>query len=204
MKLNQKVIITIGREYGSGGRVIAEKLSKDLNIPCFDKNLLSKIAKDHGFDEAVLESSDERLANPFFDPYTAYSIGTGAFSERLYLLQAKLIREEADKGSAIFVGRCANDILRNYQHLVNIFIFAPKNDRINRIMEVEKIDDSIAADKIVRRTDKSRKSYYQFYTDKKWGSVEGMDLLINSSELGIDGSVRLIEAYLKEKGYLVE
>lgn len=197
MKLNQKVLITIGREYGSGGHAVAVQLSKDLDIPFFDKNLLAKIAKEHGYDEAVLESSDERLTNPFFDPYS-----TGSVTERLYPLQCDIIREEADKGSAIFVGRCANDVLRNYPNVVNIFIFADRNDRISRIMDVEHIDDSIAAEKIVKRIDKTRKSYYQFYTDKKWGSVEGMDLLLNSSMLGIEGTVHLIEAYLREKGYL--
>ncbi len=199
MKLNQKVLITIGREYGSGGHAVAAKLSEDLGIPLFDKNILSKIAAEHGYDESVLESSDERLTNPFFDPYT-----TGSVSERLYPLQCDIIREEADKGSAIFVGRCANDVLRNYQNVVNVFVFADRNDRISRIMDVENIDDPVAADKIVKRIDKTRKSYYQFYTDKKWGSVEGMDLLLSSSMLGIDGTVHVIEAYLREKGYLDE
>lgn len=202
MKLTKKVLITIGREYGSGGREIAEILSKDLEIPLFDRNMISMIAKKHGFDEDVLTSEDERLANPFFEPYVPYGIETGALSERLFSMQSKIIREEADKGPAIFVGRCADDVLSKYPDVVNIFIFAPHEDRIERIMKNESIDDSLAADKIVRRIDKTRKSYYQFYTDKKWGSSQGMDLMINSSALGTLGTAHLIEFYLKEKGYL--
>lgn len=204
MKLQQKILITIGREYGSGGRAIAEALGSDLDIPVFDKNMLAIIAKDHGFNEDVLLSSDERLSNPFFDPYTPYSVNTGAISERLYVLQSKIIKEKADKGSAIFVGRCANDVLRDYENVINLFIYAPRNDRIRRIMEAEQIEDSLAADKILRRTDKTRRSYYQFYTDKKWGTTEGMDFMINSSLLGIEGTVHLIEALLKEKGVLTD
>ncbi len=134
MKLTQKVLITIGREYGSGGRMIAEALGKDLDIPVFDKNMITMIAEKHGFDEADLESDDERLSNPFFEPYIAYGVDTASRSSRLYALQAQIIREEANKGSAIFVGRCADDVLQNYPCLVNIFIYAPRLDRIKRIM----------------------------------------------------------------------
>lgn len=202
MKLNHKVLITVGREYGSGGRVISETLGKDLNIPVFDKNMIAMIAKEHGLDEDILTSSDERLSNPFFEPYSPYNANSGSISERLFLMQSKIIQEKAKEGSAIFVGRCADEVLREYEDVIRIFIFAPRNDRIKRIMEVEDIADVLAADKIVKRTDKARKSYYQFYTDRKWGSIDGMDLMINSSALGIEESVHLIEDFLRRKGYL--
>lgn len=202
MKLTHKVLITIGREYGSGGRAIAEALGRDLDIPVLDKNMLSTIEKKHGLDKNALEASDERLSNPFFDPYSPYGLDSGAISERLFALQSDLIREQADKGSAVFVGRCANDVLRNYDDLVNIFIFAPKEERIRRIMSIRHLKDEAAAEKFIRRTDKTRRSYYQFYTDKKWGSRDGMDLMINSAVLGVEGTVGYIEDFLKRKGYL--
>lgn len=202
MKLEKKLLIAIGREYGSGGRVIAEELGKRLDIPVFDKNMISMIAKKHGFDEDTLTSEDERLSSPFLEPYIPYGLNSGALSERLFTLQSKIIREEADKGSAIFVGRCADDILKKYDGLVRIFIYAPRNDRIARIMEREQIEDNLAADKIVKRTDKARKSYYQFYTDKKWESYASRDLMINSAVLGIDGTVDLILSFLKGAGYI--
>jgi cytidylate kinase len=173
-----------------------------MNIPIFDKNMLSIIAQKHGYSEDALASSDERLGNPFFEPYPSFGLDTGSISDKLYIMQSEIIREEANRGSAIFIGRCANDILEKYDDVVNIFIYAPKAIRLQRIMEVEDISDSSAAEKILRRTDKSRRSYYQFYTDKKWGSSEGMDLLINSASLGIDGSVHLIEDYLRLRGYI--
>lgn len=201
MKLIKKTLITIGREYGSGGRATAEALSRDLNIPVFDKNMISMIAKKHGYDEDALIASDEHLSNPFFEPYSPYGLDTGSISERLFIAQSEIIREEAKKGSAIFVGRCANDVLRKEEGLVNVFIYAPKVKRIERIMSIENIADSLAADKIVRRTDKGRRSYYQFYTDKKWGSTDDMDLMINSGPLGIDGTVGVIEDYLVRRGF---
>lgn len=202
MKLLKKVIITIGREYGSGGKAIAEALAKDLGIKLYDKNLIELIAERHNIDPDVLEATDERISNPFFDPYISYGIDTASRSSRLFALQSNIIREAANEGSAIFVGRCANDILWEYPDVVRIFIYAPKLDRIQRIMVKEGIAEDLAAEKIIRRMDKARRSYYQFYTDKKWGSSEGMDLLINSSVLGIEGTAGLIEDFLARKGYI--
>jgi len=204
MRLTKKVQICIGREYGSGGHAVAEKLGKDLNINVYDKNLISMIAKKHELDENALHDSDERLANPFFEPYSPYGVETGTISERLYMLQAEIIREEAAKGSSVFVGRCANDILRNEPNLVSLFIYAPKPYRIERIMRIEDIHDSSAAEKIIRRADKTRRAYYQFYTDKRWGTSEGMDLLLNSASLGVDGCVKAIEHYLVLRGMAEE
>jgi cytidylate kinase len=164
--------------------------------------MITMIAEKHGFDEADLESDDERLSNPFFEPYIAYGVDTASRSSRLYALQAQIIREEANKGSAIFVGRCADDVLQNYPCLVNIFIYAPRLDRIKRIMVVEGIADNLAADKIVRRIDKTRRAYYQFYTDQKWGAPENKDLMLNSSALGLEESVKFIEDFLERLGYL--
>ena len=202
MKLLKKVIITIGREYGSGGKAIAEALAKDLGIKLYDKNLIELIAERHNIDPDVLEATDERISNPFFDPYISYGIDTASRSSRLFALQSNIIREAANEDSAIFVGRCANDILWEYPDVIRIFIYAPKLDRIQRIMVKEGIAEDLAAEKIVRRMDKARRSYYQFYTDKKWGSSEGMDLLINSSVLGIEGTAVLIEDFLVRKGYI--
>lgn len=204
MKLAKKINITIGREYGSGGHAIAEKLGEKLNIPVYDKNILSLASEKSGVVETQLENEDERLSNPFFEPYVPYGIDTGSLSERLFVTQSKIIREKAGSESCIFVGRCSDDVLREWDDCIHIYIYAPRIDRIKRIMEVEDISDSLAAEKILRKIDKQRRSYYQFYTDRKWGSTEGKDLMINSSTLGIDGCVNLILSYLYEKGYLSE
>ena len=202
MKLLKKVLITIGREYGSGGKAIAETLGKDLDVKVYDKNLIEMISERHNIDPDVLEATDEHISNPFFDPYISYGIDTASRSSRLFALESNIIREAANEGPAIFVGRCANDILWEFPDVVNIFVYAPKADRVARIMMKEGIAEDLAAEKIIRRMDKARRSYYQFYTDKKWGSTEGMDLMINSSALGIEGSVGLIEDFLARKGYI--
>lgn len=201
IKVKKKVLITIGREYGSAGHIVARQLGIQLDIPVFDKNLLSIIAKKHGLDEHSLIPSDEKIGSLFFDAYAPYSVESGSISERLFAMQADIIREEADKGSAIFVGRCANDVLRKYDDVISIFIFAPKPARIDYIMKTDNIADAATAEKIIRRNDKGRRSYYQFYTDKKWGTTDGMDLLLNSATLGIDGCVAAIENYLVLRGY---
>ena len=202
MKLTKKMVLTIGREYGSGGRVIAETVGKALNIPVYDKNMLADIAKQSGMAEDRLKDEDERLSNPFFEPYIPYGIDTGSVGERLFTSQSNLIRKKAANESCIFVGRCSDDVLREYDDCFHVYIFAPRVDRIKRIMEVEDIADSLAAEKILKKMDKQRKSYYQFYTDRRWGSTEGKDLMINSSASGIEGAADLILSFLVIKGYV--
>ena len=155
VKLAKKVLITLGREYGSAGHIVAERLGRKLDIPVFDKNLITIIAKKHGLDESTLLSSDERIGSLFFDSYAPYGPESGSVSERLFIMQSNIIKQEADKGSAIFVGRCANDILRKYDDVLNFFIFAPKAARISYIMEADDIADAAAAEKIIRRMDKA-------------------------------------------------
>ena len=201
MKLLKKVLITIGRQYGSGGHAIAEKLGQELEIPFYDRNMIAMIAKKHGLDEEALHLDDEKLSSPFLDPYFSYGVDTASRSSRLYSMQAEIIREQADKGSAIFVGRCADDVLRDYENLVNIFIFAPREDRLKRLMDTEGITDPAAIDRLERRVEKARRAYYQFYTDQRWGDKAGKDLMINSSALGYDGTAELILNFLKMKGY---
>ena len=202
MKVCHKFLLTIGREYGCSGKKIADIIGEDLGVPVFDRNLIAMIAKKHGYDETALTDSDEKVTIPFFEPYSSYGSDIATLPEQLFTHQAQIIKEEADKGPAIFIGRCANDILRHYDDLVNVFLYAPKPWRIEQIMQAEDIEDSTAAEKIVRRIDKTRRSYYQFYTDKKWGSTEGMDMLINVSTVGVDGVVAMIEALLKQRGYI--
>ncbi|MDO4805222.1 MAG: cytidylate kinase-like family protein [Lachnospiraceae bacterium] len=202
MKLSKNFHVTIGREYGSGGKAIAEALGEDLGIKVFDKNIIQMISEQHNIDPDVLEATDEHISNPFFDPYISYGIDTASRSSRLFALQSRIIRDAANEGPAIFVGRCADDILWEFPDVVNIFIYAPKADRVKRIMKKENITEDLAAEKIIRRMDKARRTYYQFYTDKKWGTPEGMDLMINSSALGIEGTVGLIEDFLILKGYI--
>lgn len=202
MELKKKLIITIGREYGSSGKVIAEKLGEILSIPVYDKNMLTIAAKQSGIKEDYLESEDERLTNPLFEPYIPFGMDNGSMGERLFDIQRRIMKEKAETSSCIFVGRCSDQILSEYENTFHFYVYAPRIARIKRIMEVEKIAECGAAEKILKKVDKQRKSYYQFFTDQKWGSTEGKDMMLNSGTLGIDGVVQVILDFLKVKGYV--
>lgn len=205
MKLKKKVLITIGREYGSGGKAIADMLGKVLDIPVYDKNILYMLAEKTGLSEKFLEDEDERKRIPFYDTYMPLGNSQyGSLNEHMFTAQCGLIREKAQEGSGIFVGRCADQVLRRFDEAFHFFVFAPRADRLARIMDIEQINEVEAGNKILKKVDKQRRSYYQFYTDKKWGHSEGMDMLINSSTLGYEGAVNLILHFLKEKGYVEE
>jgi len=197
--MNQKVVITIGREFGSGGREIGEKLAKKLGIAYYDRNILDLVAQKSGIDKKYLEVEDEKASNPFDEPYVPHWLDTGTLSERLFRMQSKIIKEKAQEESCVIVGRCSDVILREREDAFHIFVFAPIEYRIDRVMELFQIDDRERARKIVKKADKARKTYYQYYTDEKWGSREGKDLLINSSTCGINGTVEMIIKLLEEK-----
>ncbi|SHJ49963.1 cytidylate kinase-like family protein [Hespellia stercorisuis] len=189
---NKKIVITIGREYGSGGHAIAELIAKQLDIPLYDRNILALASSETGIEENELLDGDERVINPFFEPYFANRYDFNTVSDKLYLTQAKIIREKASEGSCIFVGRCSDYVLADTEDCYHFFIWAPKAARIARIMKEEDIKSEAAAEKILKMIDRQRKSYYQLYTDRKWGSYIGKDMVINSSTLGIAGTAQLI------------
>ncbi|MDD2969049.1 MAG: cytidylate kinase-like family protein [Lachnospiraceae bacterium] len=199
--MDKKVVITIGREFGSGGREIGEKLAEKLKIAYYDRNILDLVAQKSGIDKKYLETEDEKASNPFDEPYVPHWLDTGTLSERLFRMQSKLIREKAEEESCVVVGRCSDVLLRERTDAFHIFVFAPFEYRVNRAMELFQIEDREKAEKVVKKADKARKTYYQYYTDEKWGSRNGKDLLINSSTCGIDGSVEMIIKLLEEKGY---
>lgn len=188
----KRMIITIGREYGSGGHEIGEKLAKRLGIGFYDKNLIELAAKHSGLDETVLHSNDEKAPSLFASPYMP------TISDQLYLAQSEIIQKLAKEESFVIVGRCSNAIL-DRKDTLNIFIYAPLKNRIDRIMDRYLIDSPDKARKEILRTDKIRRSYYQYYSDYQWGSREGFDLLIDSSMFGVDGTVDIIESIARKR-----
>ncbi len=190
-------IITIGRQYGSGGREIAKLLASRLDIPLYDKEILTEAAKSSGFSEQTFEMFDESKESMLY-----YALTTGSMygmelplPVQLCLEQFRAIGEVAQKGPCIIVGRCANYVLRDQPNVLSIFIHAPKVKRIDRICRLQNMTDA-EAEKQIRITDKRRAAYYQHYTDWKWGDAEGYDLSINSAKTGIGGAVNLIEQYI--------
>lgn len=201
-------IVTIGRQYGSGGREIGEKLAKRLNIPFYDKDLLSRAAKESGFCQEMIENHDERPTNSFLynlvmDTYS-FGYNSSSFvdmpiSHKVFLAQFDTIKKIASEGPCVIVGRCADYALHDYQNCLHLFILADRDLRVKRIME--RYDDVTSEQKaidMITKKDKQRQSYYNYYSSKKWGRSESYDLSINSGVLGIDGSVKLITQFVED------
>lgn len=194
--MDKKVIITISRTFGSGGHDIGEKLAKELGVPFYDKNLLKLMSDKTGISEEGLENADEKLLNRFTDTYSiawGQDYGTNVY---LYKVQKNLIRELADQGSCVIVGRLADWILRDNPDLLRVFIMAQDKYRVNRIVEREKVTER-QAEKLIRQMDKLRGSYYSFFTDGKWDGLENKDIVINSSLRGIDGTVNILKSVVE-------
>jgi cytidylate kinase len=193
------IVVTIGREYGSGGHEIGEKLAKELGFSFYDKELLKIVSEKSGIQEQVLQKADEVTSNPLFAPYYPPSIDPGSLNDRLFKMQSDLIREKADAENCVIVGRCANYVLEDRENVIRVFIYADIEKRINRIMSRHGIADRDVAIKLIKKTDKNRRSYYQFYSEMKWGRTEGQDIMINSGLLGIDGTVALLKTLVEKK-----
>lgn len=193
-------IITIGRQFGSAGREIGEKVAAHFGIPCYDKELLSRAAKESGFCEEMIETHDERPTNSFLYNLVmdTYSFGYNAssfvdmpISHKIFLAQFDTIKKIASEGPCVIVGRCADYALSEFDNAVHLFIYGDEDKKVKRIMGKYNLTESKAREMIVKK-DKQRQSYYNYYSSKKWGRADSYDLCINSSLLGIDGTAKLI------------
>ena len=199
-------IITIGRQFGSAGREIGEKVAEYFGIKCYDKELLTRAAQESGFCEEMLKNHDERPTNSFLynlvmDTYT-FGYNSSSFvdmpiSHKVFMAQFDTIKKIAEEEPCVIVGRCADYALQEFKNCLNIFIYADEKSKIRRIMEKYDISDDKAKDMMIKK-DKQRQSYYNYYSTKKWGRADSYDLCINSSVLGIDGTVKLITQYITE------
>jgi cytidylate kinase len=198
-----KHIVTISRQFASGGRAIGEQLADRLGVKCYDKELISIAAKESGIDPEVFNEVDEKAANSLL-----YSLSMGLYSfggsygsgqlpvnDKLYLLQHRIIRDIADQGPCVFVGRCADYVLKDRSDVVNIFICADMDYRIKRAVEQKEVKEN-KAEQVIIKTDKSRANYYNFYSGKKWGVSDNYDLCINRTGLSDSQVVSIIESYL--------
>lgn len=201
----EKFIVTIGRQFGSGGRAIGEKLAEKLGVSFYDKELISIAAKESGMDPEVFDGVDEKAANSLLYSLSMgmYSFGSGfsamgdlPVNDKLYLLQHKIIKEIADKESCVIVGRCADYVLRDNPDCVNVFIYANMSFRKEQSVKKHGIEEA-RAEHIINKTDKNRANYYSFYSGQKWGMAENYDLCIDSSKLSEDNIVELIAEYIK-------
>lgn len=192
----EKKIITIGRQFGSGGREIGKKLSERLGIPYYDKEILSEAAKKSGLSESLFEKHDEKPSGSFL---YALAMGVNNLGQayqkplllEMYLAQFDAIKKMAEKGEGIFIGRCSDYVLNDRNDVFNVFIHADMATRVKRVTEKNDISDK-EAEMLCMRGDKDRASYYNYYSDNKWGDARHYDLCINTSAISIDKAVDMI------------
>ena len=201
--MQKSLIITIGRQFVSGGHEIGEKLAKKLGIKFYDKELIKLIAKQSGLCEKVLESYDEKPTNSLLysivmDIYPSVMYTGPTIDQQIYQANYDTIRRLADGEPCVIVGRCADYILRDHPELVSVFVHANSDFRAARIAEEYKLPDAKVRDLLVK-TDKKRASYYNFQSEKQWGAASSYNLCIESSEVGIHGAVDLIMDYINYK-----
>ena len=206
---HKNIIINVGRQLGAGGHAIAKLLAEEFNCKLYDKEILNLAAKESGFSERFFEQNDEQkgFLKSLFHLHAPH-VGDNNFynsrfsQESLFQFQSDAIVKAADEGSCIFIGRCADYVLRDRDNVVNIFITANIEDRLKAVMERDECAEYTAM-KILKTKESARASYYNYYTGKKWGVAESYDLCINSSILGYEETEKIIAAFIKEKMKLV-
>jgi len=193
------MIITVGRQYGSGGRYVARLLAEKLDIPFYDKELLAEVAKDSGICKELLEEHDEKNTKSFlFSMMSGTSMGENGnmymdmpMNHRIFLAQFDTIRRIADEGPCVIVGRCADYVLRDHENVLNVFIKADQEERIRRIVAYYGVDP-LKAEEQLKKADKQRASYYNYYATGNWGDVSNYDLCVDTGAFGITGAVNVI------------
>ena len=198
---NDNILISIGRQFGSGGREVAKALSDALGVPVYDNELISKAAEESGFSKDLFLRSDEKRS--LFSISNFFATGRYTFSDNyigdneLFKMQSQVIRDLAEKGSAIFIGRCSDYILRDMDCL-DIFITAPREVRVRRVAERAGLSPEQAL-ALLEKTDRTRETYYNYFTLGNWGVASNYDLCIDSSILGIEKTAGMIISFLREK-----
>ena len=198
--MRSHTVITIARQYGSGGREIGEMLAKKLDIPYYDKELIALAAKKSGFSEEVFSKADEKATSSLLYSLVMGSYGFGGgvagmndmpINDKLFLIQADIISKAAEQGSCVIVGRCADYVLRERKDCLRVFIHADRDSRLRRAVEKYGVDPAKVSDYLTKQ-DKQRANYYNFYTNRKWDALSNYDLTLDSSAFTPEQAVDLI------------
>ena len=201
----RNIVITVSRQYGSGGKTIAAMLAKDLGINCYSREILRMASEDSGINESLFGMSDEKirhagwfriLSRPYDGELLPPEDRDFVSDDNLFNYQAKIIKQLAEQEPCVIVGRCADFILKDYPNVVSVFVHAPMDYCIQRGMERTIITSEKEMEKYIIKTDKHRGDYYHYYTGRAWNDARNYDLCLNSSKLGFDKCVEMIEEYV--------
>ena len=194
-------VITISRQYGSGGHEVGEKVAQKLNLPFYDKALIAMAAKKSGLSEEVFADADEKATSSLLYSMVMGSYAFGArvpginempINDKLFIIQSDIIKKAAAEGPCVIVGRCADYILREKKNLLTVVLHAPMEYRVKRVMTDQSITNPTLAEKTIKKQDKARADYYNFFTHKKWGDAGSAMLSVDTSMLDTDGIAALI------------
>ena len=204
--MSKNVIVTIARQFGSGGREVGEMVAKDLGFDYHDKSLISMAAEKSGINPEILKNTDEKATPSFLYSIAMGGMGMVPFShgmpydtpinDKLFVLQSGIIEELAKSKSCVFIGRCADFVLRDFENVIRVFIYADIEKRAENVAFRNKITFNEAKSLAVK-LDKKRANYYSYYTSKKWGRSENYDLMIDTTRIGNEGAAKIIEEYVK-------
>ena len=199
------IIINVGRQVGAGGQEIGRMLAKDFEAQYYDRELLNLAAKESGFSEKFFKQNDEKkgFLRGFFNVQAPHIIGGSLYGsnfsqEGLFQFQSDAIRKAASEGSCVFLGRCADYILRDFENVVNVFITASMDFRVDVVSKVKQLDAEHAR-KLIEHVESRRAQYYNYYTGKRWGAAESYDLCIDASILGLEETEKLIADYIRKR-----
>lgn len=203
----KKRIVTISRTYGSGGRIIGQRLAEDMGVPFYDKALIDRIAQESGFSKDMIEKAEMKAKNSFLYTLATSLGGNGeagvdglSLNDKFFLAQVNVIREIAEEGPCVIVGRCADYVLKDMHDSTKIFICAEMHNRIERAVKEYGLDPATAEAEI-KKIDKARINYYNHHTGRKWGDVLNYHLTLDSGYIGVDDTVTLIEEFLERRKY---
>lgn len=202
----KQFVITIGRQLGSGGKELAEKLARELGVKVYDKALLQAAACESGIDASLFEQADECESNSIFGNFFSIhgsiseymSNGSCIDNDRLFEIQSEAIRNIAQNESCIIVGRCAEYVLRDHPAMLSIFITADHSHRIERVMRSEGLQRDNAIE-FIEKNDKKRRSYHDYYATTHWGEAGSYDLCVNLSRLGMEGTVEFLKQFIAKR-----
>ena len=199
------MIINVGRQVGAGGQEIGRMLAQDFNAKFYDRELLNLAAKESGFSEKFFKQNDEKkgFIRGLFNVQSPHLTGSSMYGsnfsqESLFQFQSDAIRKAAEEGSCVFLGRCADYILRDFENVVNIFITASMDFRVGIVSKVKELDADHAR-KLIEQVESRRAQYYNYYTGKKWGAAESYDFCIDASILGLEETEKLIAEYIRKR-----
>lgn len=198
--LIMNTVITISRQYGSGGRFVAKKLAETLGIDFYDNELITMAAKESGYAESIFQKAEQISSHSLLYSLSMFGSAAGVYglplSDKVFIVQSEIIKKCAQKGPCVIVGRCSDYVLRDFDNVIKIFIYSDFDHRVKRAVEYYGVDPKIAQEELARR-DKKRATYYNYYTSLRWGDLENYDISINNDIAGVDGTVKILADFVK-------